>query len=150
MIQCGLVHNYIIEKNIGKGIYMLSSISNPKLKVKRASACHLKPFKTRPKASSNESHYSRPLSVSFSFDNQSACMESDSMSSKNSFWQLPSDNILTLHSPSHSLLVVEISDNTIPQESSLNLIDENHSITVLSDNVSCAPEICQVRGYLVT
>ena len=26
---------YIIEKNIGKGIYMLSSISNPKLKVKR-------------------------------------------------------------------------------------------------------------------
>ena len=76
---------YIIEKNIGKGIYMLSSISNPKLKVKRASACHLKPFKTRPKASSNESHYSRPLSVSSSFDNQSACMESDSMSSKKQF-----------------------------------------------------------------
>ena len=126
---------------------MLSSISNPKLKVKRASACHLKPFKTRPKASSNESHYSRPLSVSSSFDNQSACMESD-RSSKNSFCQLPSDNISTLYSTSNSLLVVEISDNTI-QESSLNLI-ENHSIAVLSDNVSCAPEICQVRGYLVT
>ena len=70
-------------------------------------------------------------------------MESKSMSSKNSFCQLPCDNISTLHSPSNSLLVVEISDNTIPQESSFNLI-ENHSIAVLSGNVSCAPEICQV------
>ena len=42
-------------------------------------------------------------------------MESDNISSKNSFCQCPSDNISTVHSPSNTLLVVEISDNTIPR-----------------------------------
>ena len=49
---------YLVKKHVGKGIYLLSSPNNPALKIKRASGCHLKPYRTPPASpvkSSNES-----------------------------------------------------------------------------------------------